>query len=169
MRKNTHKHVRKEYNSLPVKVSLKDFNRHIKPYLSVGTRGPDTQLSVFQIFNCILEVLHTGMQWYRLKSPVRYTNIYRHHNRWSHDGSYERLFHASLAWLIENDLLDLFVLHGDGSNTIAKKGALESGILDTSTRKERKSSQLWTTKGIFSPPAYLPPSTYTTPSCFQSP
>lgn len=127
----------KEYHSLPTKVALKDFNRHVKPYLSVGTRGPDTDLSVYQIFNYVLEVLHTGMPWYRLKSPVRYTNVYRHHNRWSKDGSYERLFAASLEWLSENDLLDLFSLHGDGSNAVAKKGR-RHWLLRPQTSKRRK-------------------------------
>ena len=149
MRKNTHKHVRREYNSLPIKVSLPDFNRHIKPYLSVGTRGPDTELSTFQIFNYILEVLHTGMQWYRLKSPVRYTNIYRHHNRWSEDGSYQRLFAASLEWLKQTDRLDLFIMHGDGSNAVAKKGAKVWGFLTTNIKKVKKYSQFVTTKAIF--------------------
>jgi len=138
MRAHKHKHVRKEYNSLPTNVSLKDFNRHIKPYLSWGTRGPDTKLSSYQIFNLIIEVLHTGMQWYRLKSLVRWSNIYRHHNRWSKDGSYERLFEASLAWLADHDLLDLYAVHGDGSNTVAKKGAKESVAPSTNTKKARK-------------------------------
>ena len=31
--------------------------------------------------------------------------------------------------------LDLSILHGDGSNTVAKKGAAGSGTLDTNTRK----------------------------------
>lgn len=138
----------KEYNSLPSKVSLKDFNRHIKPYLSVGTRGPTTHLSTFQIFNLVVEVLHTGMQWYRLKSPVRYTNIHRHHSRWSKDGSYERLFVASVEWLSDNDLLDLFAIHGDGSNAVAKKGVKELAIPATSTKKVKKCSQFVTTKAI---------------------
>src|SRR5579872_4108390 len=127
--------AQKEYNSLPTKVSLPDFNRHIKPYLSVGSRGPDTELSAYQIFNYILEVLHTGMPWYRLKSPVRYTNIYRHHNHWSKDGSYAKVFEASLTWLMQEDLLDLFAIHGDGSNAVAKKGVKVSATPATNIRK----------------------------------
>lgn len=141
MRPNTrHKQsqrAQQEYNSLPTKVSLKDFNRHIKPHLSVGTRGPKTRLSTFQIFNYVLYVLHTGMQWDQLRCPVRWSNIYRHHNRWSKDGSYEKLFAASVTWLKDNDLLDLFALHGDGSNTVAKKGATVLTTPATNTRKVR--------------------------------
>jgi len=96
-----------------------------------------SKLSTFQIFNYILYVLHTGMQWGQLKCPVRWSNIYRHHYRWSKDGSYERLFESSVIWLNDNDLLDLFALHGDGSNAVAKKGATGSTTPATSTRKAR--------------------------------
>ncbi|MGH7928122.1 MAG: transposase [Candidatus Binatia bacterium] len=114
----------------------------VKPHLSLGSRGPTTKISSYKIFNHILKVLHTGMQWYQLdtgRDHVHWSNIYRHHNRWSKDGSYEKLFAASLQYLKHNDLLDLFVLHGDGSNTVAKKGATVSATLATNTRKVRKS------------------------------
>lgn len=115
------------YNKLPVKVSLKDFNRHIKPYLSWGKRGPETLASEYQIFNFILYVLHTGIQWNQLPTngKIFWYNVYRHHNRWSKDGSYKKLFLSSVVFLKEKDLLDLSVLHGDGTNIIAKKGAKE--------------------------------------------
>jgi len=136
---NTPSQRRQAYKTLPTKVSLKDFNRYVKPHLSVGTRGPHTTLSAFQIFNYILEVLHTGMPWYRLKCPVHYVNIWRHHDRWSNDGSYRKLHAASVQWLADNDLLDLFALHGDGSNAVAKKGGLASATPATSTRRAKNS------------------------------
>lgn len=139
--RNKHKSQRAkgEYNTLPIKVSLKEFNRYIKPYLSVSPLGPTTRISTFKIFNHILYVLHTGMQWYNLKPQgVKWGAIYHHHLRWSKDGSYQQLFVVSLNWLKENDNLDLTVLHGDGSNAIAKKGAVESATLATSTSGERK-------------------------------
>ena len=49
------------------------------------------------------------------------------------------MFLGSVLFLKENDLLDLSVLHGDGSNVIAKKGAKESDTRDTNIRKEKKS------------------------------
>ncbi len=144
MRPNTRhqqsQRARREYNTLPINVSLKDFNRYIKPHLSVGTRGPTTKLSTYKIFNHILRVLHTGMQWYQLDTGydrIHWSNIYRHHNRWSQDGSYDRLFAGSVEWLNDNDLLDLFALHGDGSNTVAKKGVVELATLVTNTSKAR--------------------------------
>ena len=112
------------YKKLPKQLTLRDFNRYVKPHLSVGRYGPKTKLSTYQIFNYVLYVLHTGMQWNQLRCPIRWNNIYRHHNRWSKDGSYEQVFAASVKLLHDQDLLDLSVLHGDGSNAVAKKGAL---------------------------------------------
>ena len=129
----------KVYNKLPVKVSRKEFNQYIKPRLSVGRRGPDPNISWYKIFNHILFVLHTGIQWQNLPCKgIVWQNVYRHHNRWSKDGSYEKLFESSVVWLKDTNKLDLLILHGDGSNTVAKKGALASAIRDTNTRKVKK-------------------------------
>ena len=132
------------YNTLPVKVSQKEFNRYIRPHLSKGKRGPKPKVSLFKIFNYILYVLHTGTQWNQLltyRNEIYWTNVYKWHNRWSKDGSYERLFSSSLLFLKERDLLDLSILHGDGSNVVSKKGGLELDTPDISTRKAKKSLQ----------------------------
>lgn len=116
----------KEYNKLPVKVSQKDFNKYILPFLSKGKRGPEPKISYFKIFNYILYVLHTGCQWERLpinNKEIHWSAVYARHNRWSKDGSYENLFSHSIKVLREQGKLDLSMLHGDGSNTVAKKGA----------------------------------------------
>ena len=113
------------FNRLPKQVSLKDFNRHIKPFLSKRKKGPKPKLSSYKIFNYILYVLHTGMQWNQLRprrNEIHWSNVYKWHNRWSKDGSYEKLFEASVEHLLESDQLDTSCLHGDGSNTVAKKG-----------------------------------------------
>ena len=105
------------YNTLPVKVSQKEFNRYIRPHLSRGKRGPKSKVSLFKIFNYILYVLHTGTQWNQLltyRNEIYWTNVYKWHNRWSKDGSYEKLFSSSLLFLRDNHLLDLSILHGDG-------------------------------------------------------
>lgn len=127
------------YNTLPTKVSQKVFNRHIKPHLSKRKRGKKPKLSYYKIFNHILYVLHTGIQWENL--PVRglhWTNVYKHHNRWSKDGSYEKMFNGSLDWLKETDQLNLKILHGDGSNVVAKKGDKESATRDTNISEVKK-------------------------------
>jgi len=115
------------YNKLPKRVTRAEFNHHIKAHLSVGSRGPDTKISSYKTFNHILKVLHTGMQWYNLdtgRDRVSWQTVYHHYHRWSTDGSFQRVFAASLVWLRDNDLLELLALHGDGSNVIAKKGVV---------------------------------------------
>ena len=116
------------YNELPTKVNQRDFNQYVKPYLSKGTRGPKPKISYYKIFNYILYVLHTGIQWDELRTcrnEIHWSNIYRHHNRWSKDGSYQTSFEASVEQLHDWGKLDLSILHGDGSNTLAKKGVKE--------------------------------------------
>jgi transposase len=137
--KNKHQ---KLFNQLPVKVEQKDFNRFILPCLSRGKRGPDPNISLYKVFNYILYVLHTGCQWNKLpirKREIHWSNVYKWHNRWSKDGSYENLFLNSVKVLKDNGKLDLSILHGDGSNTIAKKGVKESAIQDTNISVEKKS------------------------------
>src|SRR3989338_1266697 len=122
------------YNTLPTKVTRTEFNQFIKPHLSMSDRERPN-LSYFKIFNYILYVLHTGIQWENLPvKEVHFTNIYRHHNRWSKDGSYEKIFDESLAFLDAQDDLDLSVLHGDGSNVVAKKGVTASATRDINTK-----------------------------------
>ena len=121
----TTKKKKSRFNTLPKKVSQKEFNRYITPHLSRAHRGPKSKVSRYKIFNYILYVLHTGIQWNQLKTyknEIHWSNVYKWHNRWSKDGSYENLFLASVMTLNDNNKLNLSVLHGDGSNTIAKKG-----------------------------------------------
>jgi len=129
------------FNQLPIKVGRKKFNEFISPCLSEGTRGPETKISKYKIFNYILYVLHTGIQWDQLKpykNEVHWSNIYRWHNKWSKDGSYEMLFKFSVEELNDYGKLDLSILHGDGSNTLAKKGANNWDIRGINIKKERK-------------------------------
>ena len=130
------------YNEIPKQVSLKDFNRYIKPHLSKRIKGPKPKLSSYKIFNYILYVLHTGIQWNQLRTKrneLHWSNVYKWHNRWSKDGSYEKLFEASVIHLHDTDQLDTTHLHGDGSNTVVKKGGTASVIQDTNIRKVKKS------------------------------
>ncbi|HAZ28802.1 MAG TPA: hypothetical protein DCY48_03465 [Candidatus Magasanikbacteria bacterium] len=124
---------------LPVKVGLKDFKTYIDPYLSRSRSGPKQKISRCKIFNYILYVLHTGIQWNQLRTyhnEIHWTNVYKWHNRWSRNGSYQNLFETSVKILCERSTLDLSILHGDASNTVAKKGATESGTPGTNIRKD---------------------------------
>ena len=127
------------YNTLPKKVTREEFNTHIKPHLSRGKRGPKTKIPSYKIFNYVLYVLHTGIQWYQLPCKgISWQSVYYHHNHWSKDGSYEKIFTHSLAWLAEQDKLDFSALHGDGSNVIAKKGANRSATPAISISEGKK-------------------------------
>ena len=89
------------------------------------------------------------MQWKCLPVPtdtpgkpaIHYTTVYKVFARWAHDGSLWRAFVASVRHLAAAKQLDLRVLHGDGTNTVAKKGAMALGIRGTNTRKARRSSR----------------------------
>ena len=129
------------YKGIPKQVSRKDFNRYILRHLSKRIKGPKPKLSFYKIFNYILYVLHTRIQWNQLRTrrnELHGSNVYKWHNRWSKDGSYEKLFQASVIHLLDTQELDTSRLHGDGSNTVVKKGAMASGIQDTNTRKVKK-------------------------------
>ena len=70
------------------------------------------------------------MQWKCLPLPrasdgtalIHYTTIYKVFAKWADDGSLEQAFIASVRHLAEHHQLDLNILHGDGTNTVAKKG-----------------------------------------------
>ena len=131
------------YNEIPKQVSRKDFNKYINLYLSRPKKGPKPKLSLYKIFNYILYVLHTGIQWNQLRTrrnELHWTNVYKWHNKWSKDSSYEKLFSASIIHLKDTKQLDTSIIHGDGSNTVVKKGAPGSVIQDTNTRKVIRNS-----------------------------
>ena len=134
---------------IPVQLSETEFTAFILPHLSMPKRGPKCKLGYHRVFNLILWLLYTGMQWKCLPIPkdttgkpeIHYTNIYRAFAKWADDGSLQQAFMASVAHLSDEKKLDLRVLHGDGTNTVAKKGVMASGTRATSTRKARKSSR----------------------------
>jgi transposase len=115
---------------IPVQLSEPEFIAFIFPQLSMPRRGPKCKLGYHCVFNRILCVLYTGMQWKCLPVPrtadgkagIHYTTIYRVFAKWSDDGSLDQAFIASVRHLAAHGQLDLNVLHGDGSNTVAKKG-----------------------------------------------
>lgn len=138
----TPKQKERLFSGLPKKVTQKDFNRRILPHFRIPVKGPKRKLSLYKIFNYILYVLHTGIQWQQLKTyknEIHWSNVYKWHNRWSKDGSYLALFLSSVLDLHQAGKLDLSVLHGDGSNTVAKKGDLVSATPDTNTKRVKKS------------------------------
>lgn len=146
MKERTQKINRKTcYNQLPTKVTRKDFNRYIDPFLSRGSRGPKSKISFYKIFNYILYVLHTGIQWAKLKTyrnEISWSNVYHYHNRWSKDGSYKNVFLHSVEQLRDRGKLDLSILHCDGTNTVAKKGESKLDTLAINIKRVKRSSVL---------------------------
>jgi transposase len=135
---------------IPVQLSEPEFDAFLLPHLSMPKRGPKCKLGYYRVFNFILWVLYTGMQWKCLPIPrdshgkpaIHYTTIYKVFARWADDGSLWQAFVASVRHLAAEKQLDLTVLHGDGTNTVAKKGATALASRGTNTRRGRRSSPL---------------------------
>ncbi len=132
---------------IPVQLSATEFDAFIFPHLSMPKRGPKCKLGYHRVFNLILWVLYTGMPWQCVPSPkdvhgkpaIHDPNVYRAFAKWTADGSLQRAFVASVAHLSAEKQLDLSVLHGDGTNTVATKGAMGLGTRATSTRRGGRS------------------------------
>jgi hypothetical protein len=93
------------------------------------------------------------MQWKCLPIPqdaqgkpaIHYTTVYKVFATWADDGSLWQAFVASVRHLAAEQQLDLRVLHGDGTNTVAKKGAMVLSSRGINTRRGTKSSRSSTT------------------------
>ena len=71
---------------IPVQLSVAEFTQFILPHLSMPKRGPKCT-GYNSVFNLILWVLYTGMQWKCLPVPqdthgkpsIHYTTVYYYH------------------------------------------------------------------------------------------
>src|SRR5256886_12605951 len=132
---------------IPVQLSEPEFTAFILPHLSMPKRGPKCKLGYYRVFNLILWVLYTGMQWKCLPVPtdtqgkpaIHYTTVYKVFAKWADDGSLWQAFVASVRRLAAAQHLHTRVLHGDGTNTVATKRAMASGTRATNTRRARRS------------------------------
>ena len=132
---------------IPVQLSEPEFEAFILPHLSMPKRGQKYKLGYYRVFNLILRVLYTGMQWKCLPVPhdtdgqpaIHYTTVYRVFAKWADDGSLWQAFIASVRHLAAEKQLDISVLHGDGTNTVAKKGGMALATRGTNTRRARRS------------------------------
>jgi transposase len=145
---------------IPVQLSDNEFTACILPHLSMPKRGPKCKLGYHRLFNLILWVLYTGMPRKCLPIPkdahgkpaIHYTSIYKVFAKWADDGSLWQAFVASVRHLADAKKLDLSVLHGDGTNTVAKKGRMALATQAISIRKGRRSSPSPTTMATSSHP-----------------
>jgi len=146
MMRTTAKHP--DSTPIPVQLSEPEFNACIFPHLSMPKRGPKCKLGHHGLFNLVLWVLYTAMPWKCLPMPkdahgkpaIHDTTVYRAFATWADDGSLQQAFIARVEHLSDEKRLAVRVLHGDGTNTVAQKGATASGILATTIRRARSSS-----------------------------
>jgi len=125
-----------KYKVIPTVLTESQFNQFVLPHLSQGLFGPRPKISLHKFFNYILVVLYTSCQWKQLPidknehgtSEINYTRIFRKFQSWREDGSLEKIFENTIGLLKNADLLDLSILHGDGSSTPAKKGGNRIGF-----------------------------------------
>jgi transposase len=134
-----------QYKPLVRELTEKEFEEFVKPFLPAKINGANVKTPLGRIYNYIAKVLRTGMQWNELqdcigkdatgKAEIHYTTVFRRFSQWS---AY-RVFHKShqtiLAAVYHANQLDLSILNGDGTNSIAKKGAIVGAIRDTNTKR----------------------------------
>ena len=53
-------------STIPISLAEKQFDEHIRPYITVTKRGYECKIPLHKVFNYILYQRHTGCQWYRL-------------------------------------------------------------------------------------------------------
>jgi transposase len=109
------------------------------------SKGKNVPIKLNQ-YRGIWWALYTGMQWKCLPVPhdpegkpaIHYTTVYRVFAKWADDGSLWRAFIASARHLAAEKHPDTSVLHGDGTNTVAKKGGMALGTQGINTRRVRR-------------------------------
>ena len=129
-----------DWNWIPTKASPEFFSKFIFGHLTSGSRGPKRKLSDFKIFNYILKLLHTGCQWENLQiekdvngdPEIHYTSVYKTFRMWEDDQCFEAIFTNTVKVLHDRGKLDTSIVHGDGTTTSAKKGAIILGEMATS-------------------------------------
>jgi transposase len=122
--------------AIPTQLSLSQFEEFVLPHLPARGRGPQPKLSWHQTFNYILKALYLGCQWKELpieKGPdglpeIHFTRIYHAFRRLVEHGAIDAVFRGSVSVLHQRGLLDLSVIHGDGTTTAAKKGGDNLGF-----------------------------------------
>ena len=97
-------------------------NNWIIPFLSVGKRGFKSNFDLASIFLLILKRLKTGVQWRELpiesyfeKGKISWQNVYYYFNKWSKDGSFQRVWLNLLSK--KKRKLDMSCVQLDGSHT----------------------------------------------------
>ena len=123
----------KHCHKLPKQITEKQFKDFFLPHLSLPRQSRKPVIPLWCVFNYILYQMDTGCQWDKIpikvnsatsKKEICYTSVWRWFDRWSGDGSFEKSFIASVKQLQDKKKLKLKRIHGDGTNSIAKKGVI---------------------------------------------
>jgi transposase len=117
---------------IPVQLSENEFSAFILPHLSMPKRGPKCKLGYYRVFNFLLWMLYTGMQWKCLPVPtdpdgkptIHYTTIYKVFAKWADDGSLWQAFVARVAHLAQERDLDLSAAHHNCLASLARGNQL---------------------------------------------
>jgi transposase len=127
---------REHWQGIPTELSLERFQEFVLPHLSEGSRGPDPKLSPHVLFNYLLKQLYLGCQWKELPiekdanghREIHYTRVWHAFRRWEADGCFDAILEGTVLTLHHANLLDVSVIHGDGTTTAAKKGGDNIGF-----------------------------------------
>ena len=122
--------------SIPTELNLEQFRQFVLPHLTVGRRGPAPKPSLHALFNYILKLLYLGCQWKELpiakdaegRPEIHYTRIYGAFRRWQAGSCFDIIFTVVVLRLHQSSLLDVTIIHGDGTTTAAKKGGDNIGF-----------------------------------------
>ena len=96
-----------QWQCIPTRLSIEQFQQFVLPHLSIGSRGPAPKLTLHAVFNYILQSLYLGCQWKELpiekdqegRPEIHYTRIYGAFRRWQADGCFDAVFAGSVAML----------------------------------------------------------------------
>jgi hypothetical protein len=126
----------KQWQWISTHLTLEQFEEFVLPHLHRGSRGPEPKLSLHTIFNYILKLLYLGCPWKELpveknkagQPEIHYTRIYDAFRRYEAQGCFDAIFAGTVVLLHQQELLDISVIHGDGTTTAAKKGGDNLGF-----------------------------------------
>jgi hypothetical protein len=132
----------------PVQLSESECTALLLPPLAMPRRGPKGKRGSHRVFPLILRILYTGLQWKCVPVPtdpagkpaLHDTPLYKVFATWADEGALWQACVARGRPLATEKPLDTSVLHGDGTNTVAQKGARAWAPQATSTRKGSRAS-----------------------------
>lgn len=121
----------KPHQEIPTDLTLEQFQEFVLPHLPTDLHwSPKRKLSLYETFTYIFLFLYMGCQWKTLpikkgtdgKPEIHYSNIHRAFMYLTERDVFNAVFMGSVSRLHKAQLLDVSVIHGDGTTTAAKKG-----------------------------------------------